>query len=157
MNNIENEFVAKLFDEMYEFLFNYACVRLRDIYSAHDATQETFLAALEDVKKLMQTENPQGWLVEALKFKVLNEQNAKARYVERYHEDETTGLSNEPCEIGNNHSIDELLNEKEYEVLRLVYIEGLSINEAAARLDIKYDTCRMRIKDAKRKLIQEME
>ena len=52
MSKEDNDFLSQLVNETYDFLLNFAKVRLRDINSAQDAVQETYLAAQKNWKNL---------------------------------------------------------------------------------------------------------
>ena len=157
MGVIANEFLTELTDEMYEKMLNFAFVRLRDLHCAYDAVQETFLAAQQNIKKLMRSENPQGWLMKALKYKVMHEQAARARFFMHLPINESISSSSRLHDNEFGYGIREILEKKEYEVLHLIYVQGYSMKEAAVKLEITYDACKKRIQSAKRKLAQEIE
>jgi RNA polymerase sigma-70 factor (ECF subfamily) len=158
LGTAENEFLTRMFDEMYSFLLNLAQVRMHDEQGAHDAVQETFLAAVNNIDKLMRSENPRGWLVNALKYKVMHEMRAKTRFIMLCQEMAMASNRAPPADIYDAYgqNLAETLAKEEYEVLRLVYIDGYKAREAAALLGITHDACKKRIQTAKRKLAQEI-
>lgn len=156
MSKSENDFLECLVVEMHDILINVAKIRLHDDHSAYDVVQETYLAAQKKISKLMKSENPQGWLVEALKFKIKHEQRAKGKYLlltQKIAQDVSTDKQHEDRV---DYDVGDLLLKSEYEVLRYLYIEGLSIKEVSEKLDISYEACKKRVQAAKRKLAQEL-
>jgi RNA polymerase sigma-70 factor (ECF subfamily) len=128
-----------------------ANIRLQNIHEAQDAVQETFLAAQKNIEKIMRSENPKGWLMNALKYSVKQQRRARTRFdlLEQkikhntavYTADDTVNL-----ELWN------ALPKDEYEILRLIYVEGYTRHEVADFLGITYETCKKRVQSAKRKL-----
>jgi len=59
-------------DEHGDYLFKYACFRLRDTTAAEDAVQETFLAALKAYQKFERRGSERTWLVGILKHKIID-------------------------------------------------------------------------------------
>ena len=156
MNDERNAFLERLVIEMHDLLVKYATLKLGDHNSAHDAVQETYLAAQKNISKLMDSKNPQGWLIEALKFKVMHEKRAKAKFMllmQRIALDITTST---PHKTAYENEVSEFLMKDEYEVLRSLYIDGYSIKEIAAKLGITHEACKKRIQTAKRKLAKEL-
>jgi len=155
--NNEKDFLHGLVAEMHDLLINYANIRLCDLHSSYDAVQETYLAAQKNIFKLMKSENPQGWLIETLKYKVMHEKRAKARFFLL-----TQTITNEGMVSISNIDIDEYgiiekINKDDYQILKSVYVYGYSIKEIAAELEITYEACKKRVQAAKRRLAQELE
>lgn len=156
MTNNQNDKLSDLYHEMYDLMVNYANLTLRNIHSAQDAVNEAFLAAQENVGRLMNSENPRGWLMKALKFKVLDELLWLSNTIPVDPTEESNSLDIPVYDKLNDLGIHEMLMKREYKVLRLVYIEGYSVKETAIALGIKYDACLKRIHEAKRKLAQKL-
>jgi len=157
LSHDENAFLERLIKEMHDLLVNYANVRLKDYSSACDVVQETYLAAQKNINKLMDSKNLQGWLIETLKFKILHEKRAKARFLlltQKIAQDVSIDKSHVDM---YEYDISETLMEDEYEILRILYIEGYSIKEAAAKFGITYEACKKRVQTAKRRLAQELQ
>jgi len=152
------EFLSKQFDNAtYNFLLRLAAAKLRDINSADDVVQETYLIAHKKIKELMQSENPRGYLVNILKFVVMHEQRARS-HMNNIHQKITLAYATRNnLDYHDEPELFTILKKSEYDLLRLVYIEGYTQKEVAEKLGVKYDTCRKQIQKAKRKLIQEIE
>jgi len=152
----KNAFLENLVIEMHDLLYNYAKLKLSDHHSAYDVVQETYLAAHKNIEKLMDSENPQGWLIEALRFKVLHEQRAKARFFILANKAVFDSSVDRSDEDKYESDIEGLLKKDEYEILHIIYIDGYSIKEAAATQEITYEACKKRVQVAKRRLAQEL-
>jgi RNA polymerase sigma-70 factor (ECF subfamily) len=59
-------------DDHGDYLFKYACFRLRDDTAAEDAVQETFLAGLKAYEKFEGRGSERTWLVGILKHKIID-------------------------------------------------------------------------------------
>ena len=132
-------------------------LRLHDAQSAEDVVQETFLAAQVNIDALMKKPNPKGWLVGVLKNKIYHENRAKQRYRFLYQKLEQSYQAPQTEDGYFEGDILDKFNKKEYEILKLVYIDGHSPFEVAEILGISYETCRKRIQTAKRNFLQEFD
>ena len=152
----EYEFFEKLYMKRAEPMAKYAAARLSDAHSAQDAVQEAFITAQKKISELMRSENPEGWLMNVLKFKILHEERARARFI-MAHEQMKHG-AHQPAAGGfgdlNSLLLHGLLGEDEFELLRMVHVEGFSVKEAAEMKNISYDACRKRLREAKRRFAQ---
>ena len=152
----ENEFLEQIVIEMHDLLINFAKLKLTDHHSAYDVVQETYLAAQKNIGKLMMSANPQGWMMETLKYKVLHEYRAKSRFYMLTKKITSTNNATICHEDNYDFDIKELINKDEYIVLNKLYIEGYSIKEIADIQGISYEACKKRIHAAKRKLAKEL-
>ena len=156
LNTEENDFLSKLFYDIGENLFKVAFMRLHDEHFAEDVVQDTFLAAVVNIKKLKNSPNPQGWLMNALKFKIKDAQKVKHKYT--LLEPDIISILTNGTSVSNENDFDlrEILNKNEYEILRLIYGSGYKTHEVAEKYGIKVEACKKRIQTAKRKLSQEL-
>ena len=153
----ENEFLGALYLKTAGYLRAYAGLRLFDAQAAEDVVQEAFIAAQRRVTALMGSPNPEAWLRKVVVNKVLHENRAGSRYRLLYQK---IGAHLRPGHAEDRYFERDLmgrLEDKEYEVLKLVYIDGHDTSEAADILGIKYEACRKRMQKAKRKFLQEYE
>lgn len=155
MNRDKNAFLESLVYEMHDLLVNYANIKLNDRNSAYDAVQETYLAAQKNIEKLMNSENPRGWLIETLKYKIMHEVRAKARFLRIIQKMEQATSIGKTHEDIHEYEIGEMLMKNECEILCTIYLEGYSIKETAAELGITYEACKKRVQTAKRKLAKD--
>jgi RNA polymerase sigma-70 factor (ECF subfamily) len=61
----------QLFTEMRNKLLRYAEAKIPDKQSAEDIVEETFKTAWQKISELVSSENPHGWLINALKLHIL--------------------------------------------------------------------------------------
>ena len=152
----ENEFLIELFCSMSENLLKVANMRLSDLDYAEDVVQETFLAAIRNVEKVMQSENPKGWIMNALKYKVKDAQKLKHKYT--LLEPDVISAFVDMQNVGEQYDFElrEIIMKDEYKILRLIYGAGYKTHEVAEMLGIKVEACKKRVQVAKRKLAQEL-
>ena len=152
----ENELLIELFSSMNENLLIVAYKRLSDWDYAEDVVQDTFLAAHKNIKKLTQSKNPQGWIMNALKYKVKDAQKLKHKYT--LLEPDIISAFADMQNVGEQYDFEfrETIMKDEYEILRLIYGAGYKTHEVADILGIKVEACKKRIQVAKRKLAQEL-
>lgn len=87
MTKGKKEDLERLYISMYDSLYTYALVILHDPLLAEDVVQEVFLIGCKKKDVLLNSKSPEGWLVKALRFEIMNIQrhkvvtiNAMARY-----------------------------------------------------------------------------
>ena len=153
----EREYLEELYSSMANFLKNLAKLHLYDANSAEDAVQETFIVAQVRIQILMEKPDPKAWLINVLKHNVLHENRAMQRFRQLYQKIELYMESPYAEDRYFEQDLLKLLDKEEYEVLKLVYIDGHSDMEASEILGIKYDAYRKRKQTAKRKLLEELD
>ena len=151
----EKEFLSALFSSECENMTKIANIRLRNIHEAQDAVQETFLAAQKNIEKIKRSDNPKGWLMNALKYSVKQQWKARRRFdlLQQEVKHNTAGYI---ADDAVDFELWKALPKDEYEILRLIYVEGYTRREVADFLGITYETCKKRVQSAKRKLILEI-
>jgi RNA polymerase sigma-70 factor (TIGR02943 family) len=70
---------AQWVDEHGDYLYKYACFRLRDPALAEDIVQETLLAAIQAYKKFAGRGSERTWLVGILKHKIIDQYRRTSR------------------------------------------------------------------------------
>ena len=151
----ENEFLEALFLKTASYLMVYAGLRLYNAQSAEDVVQETFIAAQCRITDLMSNPNPEAWLKKVMINKVLHENRAQSRYRLLYQKIERHLRPGHTEDRYFERDLMERLEDKEYEILKLVFIDGHDASETADILGIKYEAYRKRMQKAKRKFLQE--
>ena len=68
----QDERLTSLYREMYEKLVNLAYLKLHHVSLAEEAAQETFCIACRRPEAVLESPNPQGWLVTTLRYVVKN-------------------------------------------------------------------------------------
>ena len=108
MNPDEERFFEQLYQENFGKLMRYARVHM-DPFRAEELVQDTFHDALQKIQLLAGHENPYGWLMTTLKYKINNYQ--------RSHQKELLRLISLNSELASDipapDSIDDILEENE--------------------------------------------
>jgi RNA polymerase sigma-70 factor (ECF subfamily) len=150
--NDDDDLIAQLYRSMYKKLFLAAFSKLRNYHTAEDITQDVFTFAQKKRKELSTHPNQEGWLFDVLKNKLKHELRAKTRFTAMQSKLEAQLPISHPSEIGFSRRIIDSLTEKEYKMMKMIYIEGFTIREVSEKLDIQYDTCRRQVQNAKEKV-----
>lgn len=160
----QEEIIAQLYREMYRKLVVYAENALNDSL-AEEAVQDTFRIACSKYDELMNSSNPQGWLMNTLKNVIRNirkeQANLNKYFVmtmslddEKFMEIRAVGTDIhkrlEDTEVDLMYS--DLLTEEEYRLLTLIVRYRYSVLEAAQEFGINVETCKKRAQRAKKKL-----
>lgn len=160
----QEEIIAQLYREMYRKLVVYAENAINDSL-AEEAVQDTFRIACSKYDELMNSSNPQGWLMNTLKNVIRNirkeQANLNKYFVMTMSLDDEEFM--EVCAVGTDvhkrledTEVDlmysDLLTAEEYRLLTLIVRYRYSILEAAQEFGINVETCKKRAQRAKKKL-----
>ncbi len=77
--NPQNDRIEQLYHEIYDKLYRYAKNALSDPSIAEEATQDVFCIACAKSDELLQSNNPQGWLMKTLKYVIQNIKREQAK------------------------------------------------------------------------------
>ena len=146
------DFIHRLYVDMYIKLVQVASITLRDYHTAEDLAQDVFTLALERREFLLNHPNPEGWLFNALTNKLLHEFRSRTRFKAVQLKLELQPSTKRMGRIGFKSNIFDRLTEKEYKLLKMIYIEGFTIREVSNELGLPYERCRRHVKRAKEKL-----
>lgn len=149
--------IESLYYDNYNKLFVLAQTHLRDSHRAEEIVQEAFEVGLLKYEKLLESENPGGWLYKTMMNLIKHEFRAR-KYILRLQEELTKDLSDDSCsnlsdDTGSTEILS-VLSRSELRLLTMIYTEGYSIKDAAAELKIGFETCRKRVHRARKKLIE---
>lgn len=138
------DWVRALYETHAPDLYRAAKYRLQDPDLAWDLTQEVFLVLLAKADQLHPHPNPAGWLWRTLRHKVGRE--LARRTVRARHEAAEEDLSRlaGPAETQGT-KLDDLLprqlSDRDRELLKLAYEDGLSYRELSQLLGVPPATC----------------
>ena len=148
MEDQQTQQLEQLYREMKDTLFGYANCALSDPSRAEEAVQETFRIACDKLPVLLESENPQGWLVNTLKGVLRNFFRKDVRdsrvfvpYPEEYDCEQSDEL---PPEL----LYQDLAGTKEYDLLMKLSEAG-TVRELAKRLQISESACKKRVQRAR--------
>lgn len=148
----EERFLEELFRSEYKKMLSLAIRKLRNAQNAEDIVQDTFTVALLKIKELISNPNPKGWLYVVLKNKIMHEYRAKARFLVVWGKLEAAFSREQTWKNEKTSDIFEELPQTDYELLRLIYIDGYTNREVAELKGISYDACRKAVQRAKEKV-----
>lgn len=149
---LDQEYVEKLYLEMYTPMLNYAKGALLKESLAQEAVQETFLTACSLLDNLKSSPNPQGWIMNTLKHvigKIKETRNIHNRYF--LLDDSALSVAADPKAHHPAPALlyDGLISQEDYRLLCRIGIDGYSILELSDELGISLAACRKRIQRAR--------
>ena len=156
--SLDEIFFNDMYHKMYRSMYLYTLGHCECYWEVEDMLQETFREAYQHMRQLKNSPNPEGYLMNILKSKILK---YKAR--QRKYEKEREALSklSFPYVCEQDWEMWDfcrtVLNGKEYGVLYGRYGEGLSIAQLAGRFHISEGACKMRLKRSLTKLKKAMQ
>ena len=80
----QDAFIEKLYHEFFTQLWIYAKAALGDPEQTQEVVQDTFHEAVRHIDILMAHDNPKGWLMDALKKKIMHARRSMNRYILRF-------------------------------------------------------------------------
>lgn len=147
----DEAWVRRLYEENASRMYRIAVRRLGDPELAGDAVQEAFVALVSKVEAVRAHPNPEGWLMQALKYVMLQQIEAEQRRMDREQPlDAVRTAASEGTEPPLGDLLPAGLTPRERELLIWHYGEQRSYEEIAARLGIPVLTCRTRMFRARR-------
>lgn len=79
--------ISRLLEDYGDSLFRYAMIRLRDVATAEDLVQETFLAAIQGADRFNMSSSVGTWLTGILKHKIIDHYRRSRFLVDVSHDD----------------------------------------------------------------------
>jgi len=122
-------------------LYAYLANRMGDHHEAEEATQESFVRAFQSLKRLHKPESFCSWLL-GIARRVTQEQ-FRRRQRSRWEQEAAEAILDDATEHPDDYPLEEAiaaLPETYRQVILLRYYEGLSCQEAAARLGLPLGT-----------------
>ena len=151
----QDNFIKELYMEMYAPLLAYARSTLEDSSLAEEAVQDTFRIACAKVKDLSDSNNPNGWLVNTLKYVIKNMIRTRAQLsrhiiesLSPYHSE----LRGENDEVSYRLMYADIIESEEFRLVKRIALDKCSMLELAQDLGISVDACKKRVQRAKAKL-----
>lgn len=152
----EQQIIEALYKQMYKRLFAYAFSVFRDKPSAEEAVQVTFQIACLKASTLAASPNPEGWLMNTLKYVMRNARKKQATkdalIVSDRELDENTAAMPHEISIETEVSFSDALGETDYKILKRVALKEATIREAAQEFGISEEACSKRVQRSKAKL-----
>ena len=152
-NHISNEdWISRLYQEMYGCMFTYATSILNDRTLAEEAVQDAFCILCIKVDEVIEKENPNGWLMRVLQNMMRN-MNRQRTTMNRLI---MTSLQVENLEeilVYDEENVDILYGDvsarADFQLLKRVVLDNYSMLEAAEEFGITVDACKKRVQRMK--------
>ncbi len=155
MTEEEKQFVAGLYQEMYNTLKWYAQAYISNTELSKDAIQTTFEIACEKASILMKHPNPQGWIRETFK-NVLKKQsswitqsNSLILKMSGYVSEESVDIIDE---LDTDLLYANIADKEDYIFVREFEEAGRTVEEFAKMKGMTRDACNKRLQRARHKL-----
>lgn len=144
--------IEDLYRKMYSLLFEYARSTLPNDSLAEEAVQDTFRVACQKPEALWESPNPEGWLVQTLKYVVSNavrSRAAAARLLKDYIHLRLNEISasEDLEEIETQYG--DIAESEELKLLKEMALEGKSYLVMAQERGISVVACRKRMQRAR--------
>ncbi|MDR2615520.1 MAG: sigma-70 family RNA polymerase sigma factor [Oscillospiraceae bacterium] len=150
---MENDFIERLFAEHYKKLLRYAEIKLGGGHRAPDLVQDVFVKAQKNREALERSPNPAGWLINALKWRIMNEYKARGNAARLLAPLNSLSGAEPGYEMNTLFfEVRDMLSPEEWRLIQAVYIDGYSAVELSRDLGIGYEACKKRIQKALSKL-----
>ncbi len=153
------EFIADLFMRNYGKIMSMVAKDYMCRPMAEDVVQEVFYEAVRKPDKVLEHENPEGWLMEVAKFKML--ELKKRLYARSAHE--TEDVEQELWDMENEYGLVEIqmildaaMGVHDKTLFLMYYLEGYSSKELAEREGISEVAFRVRIHRIKDRILKEL-
>lgn len=159
MNPEYSERIKQFYLEMYDMLITYARCSFEEESLAEEAVQETFQIACQKPDKLCESLNPKGWLVNTLKFTILNMKRSRenARQILSGYliaQNECVAFSED--KVCLQVMYEDIAHTEEFKLIKEMAIDGRSHLEMANARGISVDACKKRVQRAKETLKRKM-
>ena len=152
MDKNERILIDKMYREMFKRLWIYAKRQLEDDGLAEEAVQETFRIVCEKNRQVLESENPKGWIVNALKYTILTIKRDRAQLHKLYIYFEVEDRETEMTEDHVDLSYFDLVSEQDFEMLKMIVLENRSIKDTADQFGMSVSACKKRLQRIKERL-----
>ena len=155
LNQEEEEYIERLYREMYTRLCIYAMSALGSKALAEEVVHATFRSACIKPDGLMSSKNPRGWLINTLKNVIRNRRRTEARLsnallaaMSAYEPQASTTVETTEFIVAYSDA----LGEEDFQLLVNIVVRRYTMLEAAEELGITVEACKKRVQRAKKKL-----
>lgn len=155
----QREEIERLYLQMYAMLFEYARSALRSDSLAEEAVQDAFQIACQKPDALINSPNPEGWMVNTLKNVVSNtmrSQNVAKRVLMGYFASNIDDLTESSDRVGFELLYEDIADLEEFKLVKEFALEGKSYLELSRELGISMAACRKRMQRARETLQKKM-
>ena len=155
MNAEQNKRIEQLYLELFDCMKAYARSSLQSESQAEEAVQETFRIACMKPDDLCASPNPQGWLLNALKFTIQNKKRCNdntSRLLTDYIASQSREIAVSEDKVSLEILYGNIADLEEFKLLREMAVDGRSQLEMAQARGISLSACKKRVQRAKETL-----
>ena len=155
MNPEYSEIIERLYMEMYDKIIIYARCSFEEESLAEEAVQETFQIACQKPDKLCESQNPRGWLVNTLKYTILNMKRSREsarQLLSNYLITQTECIAFSEDKLSLQLMYEDVSQTEEFKLIKEMAIDGRSHLEMANARGITVSACKKRVQRAKETL-----
>ena len=148
----QDEFITALYHEMFRQLVNTAYGSLGSAALAEEVAQEAFLIACKKPDAVMNSDNPQGWMMKTVHNVVKNLKRVLANQDKYLYNTSRTHDRIVHIDDYTDVEYSDMLSNEEYQLFRLVTLDNFSMREAAEEFGISVEACKKRMQRIRAKL-----
>lgn len=147
--------IERLYLQLYPLLFEYARSSLSSDSLAEEAVQDTFRIACQKPEAMINSPNPEGWIMNTLKNVLKNtirNQNISRRILLDYFASNINDISVTNDRVGLEILYEDVADLEEFKMVKAMALEGKSYLEMSQELGISMAACRKRMQRARETL-----
>ena len=147
--------IERLYLQLYPLLFEYARSSLSSDSLAEEAVQDTFRIACQKPEAMINSPNPEGWIMNTLKNVLKNtirNQNISRRILLDYFASNINDITVTNDRVGLEILYEDVADLEEFKIVKAMALEGKSYLEMSQELGISMAACRKRMQRARETL-----
>ena len=147
--------IERLYLQLYPLLFEYARSSLSSDSLAEEAVQDTFRIACQKPEAMINSPNPEGWIMNTLKNVLRNtirNQNISRRILLDYFASNINDITVTNDRVGLEILYEDVADLEEFKMVKAMSLEGKSYLEMSQELGISMAACRKRMQRARETL-----
>jgi len=147
--------IERLYLQLYPLLFEYARSSLSSDSLAEEAVQDTFRIACQKPEAMINSPNPEGWIMNTLKNVLKNtirNQNISRRILLDYFASNINDITVTNDRVGLEILYEDVADLEEFKMVKAMALEGKSYLEMSQELGISMAACRKRMQRARETL-----
>jgi len=147
--------IERLYLQLYPLLFEYARSSLSSDSLAEEAVQDTFRIACQKPEAMINSPNPEGWIMNTLKNVLKNtirNQNISRRILLDYFASNLNDITVTNDRVGLEILYEDIADLEEFKMVKAMALEGKSYLEMSQDLGLSMAACRKRMQRARETL-----
>ena len=147
--------IERLYLQLYPLLFEYARSSLSSDSLAEEAVQDTFRIACQKPEAMINSPNPEGWIMNTLKNVLKNtirNQNISRRILLDYFASNINDITVTNDRVGLEILYEDVADLEEFKMVKAMALEGKSYLEMSQELGVSMAACRKRMQRARETL-----